>query len=369
MFWVILVVAVVILLTLAGVMRFALKTPLYRIMSALSFCRVGTSTGFLLGALDDGPENINAKCRDILRDCVQTRDFEEACRLADENFRMRGVMNASVSLGGVGGGSGDLPESLGGFSDMPEYLLFRRIQSNDAKILKRFSRVSRKLKRDGVELSAEELSELTLTVTGRDVMESAVAIARACEVGSDIRNVIARRGRTSVISHSLMLFLISLWACASLVSRASMRIGDTYLPRLDAALAKGGALAGKASAASGSVSGRFSRVAMRRAGKDMRAILRNHRKILLRRQTRLTKVAVSVLEAVEELDRDAETVAGADAVGKAEGCSALPVVDAGLKKLRAHLKKPMARPEVTFAGREDIFREISATIFDGDGAV
>ncbi|MDR1035423.1 MAG: hypothetical protein LBT40_02260 [Deltaproteobacteria bacterium] len=367
MLWVLLVVAAVIVLAILSAVRYMRRRPLYRVLLVLASLRREPPESFAMRAsvdatepvTNDATENINRKCQEILLDTDVMKAFDQAARLADENSRMKGMLNMSGLLGGDSGGG---EEGTGGSSGKGDDPFLRSIHEKDAVILNRLSRVSRRLERDGVELSAEELSELTLTLTGRDVMESVSAIAIFCGIGQDVCWMNSRSGKRFAIAQRQMVFLISLLACWRLVASACIRIRGTYLPRLDAALARGGALAAMDSAASGPENVRRSRAALRRAGEDLRLILLSHLKILSRREKLLDKVLHSLKGDVIAFDDALGTDEDADAVVSSKGCPVLPLMEAGLKKIEVHLKKPMPLPEVNFAGREHMFWNICMNV-------
>jgi hypothetical protein len=326
------------------------------------------------GALRAHAKLVKSVLKLLQRDGV-TRETRSAARLMRKNSGLRDRISRweekrALRHGGVAapngqegrdGASFSVP-ATGGAEDRSVLGFRRRIEENERKIRKRIEGASRKLVRAGVTVDPDELGLLMLTVSGRCLVESAVAVKSGCGLIPKICRWIAMSRNLGEARGSVMLFRAILVAAEKQAHGFEDMIKNVYLPRLDAVVREEYPLAVAGSRAVGGPACRAAEQAAGRSVEHYRAMTEAHAGFLNELRSTLVDCSHSMLRASRGLEPDDGPAASLMDLLISGGGKPARVMEESADLLKARLNH---RPGITAfcgKGREGLIREIDELV-------
>ncbi|MDR1037133.1 MAG: hypothetical protein LBT40_11360 [Deltaproteobacteria bacterium] len=371
------VLVVILVFAVIGLVYYVGQIRVYRLNYALkAFLETRRDDGNARNAAHD--RLMATTLRLLLSDGV-TRAMRASGRLERKNSSMRAriavlveerpLIRGGSGVSGAHEGRDGLAQAgtspAGGPEDGRLRSLRRAIAANYSRIRRMNVRSSRMLCRQGVELSADELDRLATTASGRDLIESAVAVKNVCDMSGRLCSAVAHDHDLDEVRGTMTIFVTVLEASRGHAGSLAARILDVYLPRLDEMIAGSGGLGDPGglreavSRASGGPAGLTAMEAAGRALEDYRGILTAHGSVLRDRRDALSRVRDSVRDAMNALEPDEGPAVRIADISFNGGGSPASFMREAAGELKRILNDKAAWPGAWGKGREAVFRELT----------
>ncbi|MDR1040306.1 MAG: hypothetical protein LBR80_09115 [Deltaproteobacteria bacterium] len=233
----------------------------------------------------------------------------------------------------------------------------REIAGNRADMADKRGSIRRKLAREGIELSEDELRNLLMTVSGDDQLDSIVALKNIYTISNRLRELMRTTESLAVSRKYYAVFLIATQAHELQLVRFRQKIAREYLPRLEAIRAENQALMARTRDLAASDpqyrSNLTAQEMTERVAVRYRELLSGQDGILEDRLAALRKVIAYVENTYET-------------VSLASGLAAS--MEDSLTSLQALLEMPIVPPVAFESSLEDKFQELSERINAGPSA-